>query len=162
MRRRDFLYNSGLLLPALLASPSWAMASSKTISTALLIIHDEEAIPASVDNVFHRLGVTATQLNASKITHLRYTKNGFQVTTNENITFVTEKLMVHTLQRINKPQAVVEVHTGNKLFPLAYLTDTANKVTPECWFMKARQLHTERITPFINRNKHAVLCLCDL
>ena len=119
-------------------------------------------MPASVVNVLHRLATTATQLNAGKITHLRYTNNGFQVTTNDNITFVTEKLMVHTLQRINKPQAVVEVHAGNKLFPLAYLTDTANKVTPECWFMKASQLHTEKVTPFINRNKHAVLCLCNL
>lgn len=158
MRRRDFLYNSGLLLPALLASPSLVMASAKTINTALLIIHDED-MPASVARVINGLPATATQLDGKKITRLRYTSNGFQVTTSENITYVTEKLMVHTAHRINTHQAAVEVHAGNKTFHLAYLTETANKVTPECWFIKSKELHTDKITPFINRNRHAVLCL---
>jgi hypothetical protein len=158
MRRRDFLYNSGLLLPALLASPSLVMASAKTINTALLIIHDED-MPASVATVINALPATATQLDSRKITRIRYTNNGFQATTNDNITYIAEKLMVHAVHRINTQQAAVEVHAGNKTFPLAYLTETANKVTPECWFLKTNQLHSGKLTPFINRNRHAILCL---
>ncbi|OQP63549.1 hypothetical protein A3860_24730 [Niastella vici] len=158
MRRRDFIYNSGLLLPALLASPSLLMASAKTINSSLLIIHDEDTIPAAVAEMVNGFGTT-TQLEGKKITRLRYTNNGFQVTTSDNLTFVTQKLLVHTKHRINTQQNTVEVQVGNKTFPLAYLTQTANKVTPECWFVNKKQLHTEKLAPFINRNRHAVLCL---
>jgi hypothetical protein len=159
MRRRDFLYNTGLLLPALLASPSLVMASAKTINTSLLIIHDGDTMPAAVTEVLNGLKATTTHLEAKKISQLRYTNNGFLVTTSDNHTFVTEKLIVHATHGINTQQAAVEVKAGNKTFPLAYLTETANKVTPECWFLKKKQLHTDKIAPFINRNKHAVLCL---
>jgi len=158
MRRRDFLYNTGLLLPALLASPSLVMASAKTINTSLLVIHDGDNLPAALAETVNALGTT-TQLQGNKITRLRYTNNGFQVTTSDNLTFVTEKLLVHSNHRITTQQDAVEIRTGNKTFPLAYLTQTANKVTPECWFLKTNQLHTGKLTPFINRNRHAVLCL---
>jgi len=158
MRRRDFLYNTGLLLPALLASPSLVMASAKTINSSLLIIHDEDNLPADVAEMVNG-SVTATQLVAKKITRLRYTSNGFQVTTSDNITFVTEKLVVHTKHRINPQQNTVEVHAGNNIFPLAYLTQTAKKVTPECWFVNKKQLHAAKLAPFISRNRPAVLCL---
>lgn len=158
MRRRNFLYNTGLLLPALLASPSLLMASAKTVNTSLLIIHDEDTMQMDVAGMIDEPGTT-TQLEGKKITGLRYTNNGFQVTTSDNLIFVTEKLLVHTNHRINTQQNAVEVQVGNKTFPLAYLTQTANKVTPECWFLNKKQLHSTKLTAFINRNRHAVMCL---
>ncbi|OQP58792.1 hypothetical protein [Niastella populi] len=158
MRRRDFLYNTGLLLPALLASPALALASQKTIDTEMLIIHDEATTPAPVADVFDNLVLTARQMNCREIIDLSYTKNGFLVTTAGNTTFLTKKILVHTSHRINAPQASVEISTGGKTFHLEYMSDK-KKVAPEFWFLKTQQFHANRVMPFINRNRHAVLCL---
>jgi hypothetical protein len=158
MQRRNFLYNAGLLLPALLVAPSLVKASATTINTPLLIIGDEEQTPAAVGEAFNRQRTAVRQLDHKKISNLTYTQNGFRVTTSDNTTFVTEKIVVHSLHRLNKPQAAVEINLGNKTFSLAYFTETENKVTPECWFVRTAQLKTQAPV-FFNRNKHAVLCL---
>ncbi|MCS3795658.1 hypothetical protein [Niastella sp. OAS944] len=158
MRRRDFLYNTGLLFPALLASPSLALASQKMVNAEMIIIHDEGTTPSHVSGVFNDLPLAARQLNSREIINLRYSKNGFLVTTADNTTFLTEKVLIHTSHRINGPQSSVEIRTAVKTFHLEYVSDN-NKVVPEFWFLKTQQFQVNRVTPFINRNRHAVLCL---
>lgn len=158
MRRRDFLYNTGLLFPALLASPALALASQKAVAAEMLIIHDEETTPADVAGVFDDLTLTARQLNCREVINLTYTKNGFLVTTAGNTTFLTQKILVHTSYRINMLQSSVEISTAGKTFHLEYMSDKS-KVVPEFWFLKTQQFQANRVTPFINRNRHAVLCL---
>jgi hypothetical protein len=158
MRRRDFLYNTGLLFPALLASPALALASQKTVNTEMLIIHDEETTPAHVSGVFEDLPLTARQLNCGEIINLSYSKNGFLVTTAGNTTFLTQKIVVHSSHRINAPQSSVEIRMAEKTFHLEYISDK-NREVPEFWFLKTQQFQANRVTPFINRNRHAVLCL---
>jgi hypothetical protein len=160
MRRRDFLYNTGLLLPALLASPSLALASQKTINTEMLIVHDEETTPAHVSAVFNDLSLNVRQLNSKKISHLSYSKNGFMVTTSDNTTFVAQKIVVNASHKINTPQSAVAIDTGSRTFHLEYVSENdKSKAVPEFWFFKTAQFHTNRMQPFINRNRHAVLCL---
>jgi hypothetical protein len=160
MRRRNFLYNTGLLLPALLASPSLVTAAStKTITTPLLIIQNDVTMPGAVAAALNEMAGAAPTIDHKTISSLTYTKNGFRVVTTNNTTFVAEKLLVHSLHRINSLQSLVEVTLGHQTFPLAYLTDTANKITPECWFAKTNRFKPESLTPFINRNRHAVLCI---
>lgn len=164
MRRRDFLYNTGLLLPAVLFSPSSVLASQKTINAEMLIIHDDAGLPDHVAAAFNKLPVTAQHcshaVQGREITHLSYSKNGFLVTTNDNSTFNVQKLVVHTSHRLHVPKSSVEINTGNKSFHLEYVSmNDKNKVTPEFWFLKTTQFHTNRVQPFLNRNRHAVMCL---
>ena len=159
MRRRDFLYNTGLLLPALLASPALALASPKTINTDLLIVHNEETIPAYVSAVFNDPSLNARQINSKEISHLSYSKKGFTVTTSDNTTFVAQKIVIHAAHKINTPQSSVAINTGNRTFHIDYVSKNESKATPEFWFFKTKQFHTNSIQPFINRYRHAVLCL---
>jgi hypothetical protein len=158
MRRRDFLYNTGLLFPALLASPSLALASQKMVNTEMVIIHDEETTPSHVSGVLDNLPLAARRLNCREIINLTYSKNGFLVTIADNTTFLTQKIVVHSSHRINASQSSVEIRTAVKTFHLEYVSNK-NRVVPEFWFLKTQQFQANRVTPFINRNRHAVLCL---
>src|SRR5690349_4621438 len=109
MRRRDFLYNAGLLFPALLASPSLALASQKMVNTEMVIIHDEETTTSHVSGVFDNLPLAARQLNSREIINLTYSKNGFLVTIAGNTTFLTQKILVHSSHRINVDLSSVEI-----------------------------------------------------
>jgi hypothetical protein len=67
--------------------------------------------------------------------------------------------VVHSSHRLHAPKSSVEIKTGEKSFHLNLLGDDKNAVTPEFWFVKAKQINTSSLHPFINRNRHAVMCL---
>ena len=160
MRRRDFLYNTGLLLPALLVSGPMAMAKDNTIEAGLLIIHDE-ANPAHVVNAIFKQAKTINvhQVPAAAISHLEYTKKGFVVTTHDNKTFLVQKLVVHAPHQLN--DQCIQLQTAAKNYHLEYTPGDNNIVRPEYWFLKTSQFNTSKVIPFIKRNKQAVLCMMD-
>src|SRR4051812_15782972 len=89
MRRRDFIYNAGLLLPGLFVSGPLAMASTNTIEAAMLIIYDEANPAQVVNSIFNQAtAINVHRLSASDISDLVYSKKGFVVTTHDNKTFL--------------------------------------------------------------------------
>lgn len=159
MRRRNFIYNAGLLLPGLLLSGPLAMASTNTIEAPLLIIHDE-ANPAHVVNaIFNQAtAINVHQVPASAISDLVYSKKGFVVTTHNNKTFLVQKIVVHAPYQLNAH--CVKLKTATKDFHLEYTSAGDNSIVrPEYWFLKTSQFHTNKVIPFIQRNRHAVLCM---
>lgn len=160
MRRRDFLYNSGLLLPALFLSPSLALAEQQTINAQVLIIQDPATLPAHVPAVFTNLPVQVQQLDYTHVTNLIYSKKGFEVTSIHNAIIRAQKVVVQSPCRINLPRFMIEIAAGKNTFHLQYhSTVDSNKAVPELWLLKTSSLQAHRATSFISRNKHAVLCL---
>lgn len=162
MRRRDFLYNASLLFPAVLLSPALALASQKTLNAAMLVIQDAAAVPDHLASVYREMPVQVHQLPGRQISQLTYSENGFVVTTSDNRTILAQKMVVHTMHRLNSPLSRVEITTGGKTFHLEYFSTNENTVVPECWFLKGKQLNVDKTMSFMNRKRHAVLCLSDL
>ena len=158
MRRRDFLYNAGLLFPAVLLSPSLAMASEKIIDTEVLIIDDKISVPGHVTTAINNLPVTSRQIAGNKISQFSYSKNGFLIVMNDNTTYRTQKMVVHSSHRLNTPASSVEIKAGEKSLHLD-LSLNNNKVSPELWFLRTKKLDSQKMQPFLNRNKHAIMCL---
>jgi len=159
MRRRDFLYNAGLLFPAVLLSPSLALASEKIIDTELLIIDDKIAVPDHVTTAINDLPVTIRQIAGNQINQLSYSKNGFLIVMNDNTTYRTKKMVVHSCHRLHAPESSVEIKTGDKSLHLDLMLSDNNKVSPEFWFMRTKKFDSQKAQPFLNRNKHAIMCL---
>lgn len=158
MRRRDFIYNTGLLLPGLFISGPKAMAATATIEADLLIIHDE-AHPAHVVHTIHKqaTGINVHQVPAPAISSLVYSKKGFVVTTHHNETFRVQKIVVHAPYRLH--DHCVQVNTVTKDFQLEYTSGEGSVVRPEYWFLQTSQFCPSKVIPFIQRNRHAVLCM---
>lgn len=158
MRRRDFLYNAGLLLPGLFLSGPLAMASNNTIEAGLLIIHDEANPTHVVNSIFNQAtAMNVYQVSASAISNLVYSKKGFVVTTHDNKTFLAQKIVAHTPYQLNNH--CVKLNTATKDFHLEYTSGDNSIVRPEYWFLKTSQFNSNKVIPFIKRNRHAVLCM---
>jgi hypothetical protein len=159
MRRRDFLYNTGLLLPGLFLSGPLAMASGNTIEAAMLILHDEANPTHVVNSIFKQAtAINVYQVSVSAISNLVYSKKGFVVTTDDNKTFLVQKIVVHAPYQLNAHS--VKLNTATKDFHLEYTSAGDNSIVrPEYWFLKTSQFHTSKVIPFIQRNRHAVLCM---
>lgn len=158
MRRRDFLYNTGLLFPALLASPALALASQKTIKTGLLIIQNETAPLGAVSSAINELPVHAHQITGEQISHLEYSQQGFRVTTRDNKLLVVPKIIVQSC-RINAARSSMEITIGQKTFYVNISANDQHTTVPECWFLKTDHFLANKTKHFINRNGHVVLCL---
>jgi len=158
MRRRDFLYNAGLLFPAVLLSPSLALASEKIIDTDVLIIDDKIAVPDHVTSAMNDLPVKTRQITGNQVSQLIYTKNGFLITMHDNTTYRTQKMVVHSCHRLHAPKSSVEIKTGEKSLHLD-LVSNADKVSPEFWFLRTKKFDSKKVQPFLKRDKHAIMCL---
>jgi hypothetical protein len=158
MRRRDFLYNAGLLFPAVLLSPSLALASEKIIDSDVLIIDDKIAVPYHVTAAINNLRVKTRQIAGNQISELSYSKNGFLIVMNDNTTYRTKKMVVHSSHRLHTSKSSVEIKTGEKSLHLD-LSLKNNIEAPEFWFLRTNKFDSKKAQPFLNRNKHAIMCL---
>lgn len=160
MHRRNFVYNAGVLFPAILLSPSWAWAAKKTIHTGLLIIQDMATTGKDIVPVFNMLPIPAYHLYSDQIRDLVYTDDGFLVTTNDNKTFLAQKIVLHSNYTITPLRSSLQIKAGNKMLDIALdRPDNQNKATPEFWFVQPSTFNSNRAGSFIQRNRHAVLCL---
>jgi hypothetical protein len=152
MRRRDFLYNTGLLIPALLAAPARLLASQKPIKTDILIIQTETGA--------FNLPIEGRQLTGKEISHLEYSQEGFLITTNDNTLLLASKIIMHSSCRVNVQRSSMEINTGRKTFHLNFASANDQHITvPEFWFLKKEQFLASKTKHFINRNRHVLLCL---
>jgi hypothetical protein len=159
MRRRDFLYNAGLLFPAVLLSPSLAMASEKIIDSDVLIIDDKIAVPDHVTTAINGLRVKTRQIAGNQISRFSYSKNGFLIVMNDDTTYRTQKMVVHSSHRLHASKSSVEIKAGDKSLELYLAFNDNNIASPEFWFLRTQKFDSKKAEPFLKRNKHAIMCL---
>jgi hypothetical protein len=156
MHRRNFLYNSGLLVPAIMLSPASVWASKITIATGILVIQDAAVNSFSVKAVFK----STYHLHSDRIRNLVYTEDGFLVTTHDNSTFLAQKIVVHANYTISPLRSSIKIMAGDKMLDIALdRPDNQNKAIPEFWFVQPDALDASRASSFMQRTRHALLCL---
>lgn len=152
MRRRDFLYNTGLLIPALLAAPARMLASEKTIKTDVLIIQPEMSVL--------NLSIQGHRLAGAAIKRLEYSREGFLVTTSDNRLFKVSKIIIHSSLLSTIQRSSVEINTGQQTFHLNLAAAKAqHKIIPEVWFLQTQQFPDSKTNNILTRKKHALICL---
>lgn len=155
MQRRNFLHHAGLLVPAIILSPSLVWDSKKAIA-GILVIQDVVANGAKINTVFK----SAYNLHSDRIRNLVYTEDGFLVTTHDNSTFLAQKIVVHANYTISPLRSSIHIKAGNKMLDIALdQPDNQNKATPEFWFMQPATFNLARAGSFMQRTRHALLCL---
>ena len=156
MQRRNFLYNAGCLVPAIILSPSLVWASKKTIAAGILVIQDAAADGATINTIFK----SAYNLHSDQIRDLVYAEDGFLVTTHDNSAFLAQKIVVHANYTISPLRSSIQIKAGNKMLDIALdQPDNQNKATPEFWFVQPAAFDEARAGSFIQRSRHALLCL---
>jgi hypothetical protein len=160
MHRRDFLYNTGLLIPALLASPAMVLAAQKTITTAVLIIEPETGSLHAVTAAIDKLPIPGYQIKGEQVSHLGYSQQGFLITMNDNTLLLASKIIMHASCRVNTALSSMEINMGQKTFHLNFAAaNHEHKMRPEYWFLKKQQFLAHKTSHFINRNRHILLSL---
>jgi len=154
MRRRDFLYNTGLLLPALLAAPARLLASPKTIKTNVLIVQPETGV--------FTLPIQGRRLTAAAINRLEYSREGFLVTTNDNTLLQAARIILPAALLANVQRSSLEINTGQQTFHLNLAAAKAQyKTIPEVWFFQTQQFINSQANKMLTRKKHALIYLSN-
>jgi hypothetical protein len=152
MRRRDFLYNTGLLIPALLAAPARMLASQKTIKTDVLIIQPETGT--------FNFPIQGHRLIGAAIKHLEYTREGFLITTSDNRLLQATKIIMPSALLATIQRSSMEINTGQQTFHLNFAAAKAqHKIIPEVWFLQRQQFPDSKTNNILTRKKHALICL---
>lgn len=160
MRRRDFIYNTGLLIPALLASPALVLAAQKTIRTDVLIIQSEAGPLKAVHAAIDELPIQGHQIRGEQVSRFEYSQKGFLITTSDNTLLLASKIIMHSSCRVIGSRASMEIRMGQNTFYLNYAAvNNKHNTSPEYWFLRTAQFLAHKTNHFIHRNKPVLLCL---
>jgi len=162
MQRRNFLFKSGILASAIIASPSAAFSADKRGKIAVLIIQDASGSSSDLINsaINESSGQPVYELINADISELTYSSHGFSVTMNSGKTYLAEKIIFTSYEKVDVSQLIVSIKSGDKNIPLPF--DAVNENTipaPEYWAFTANKFTKGKIKPFFKRKNHAFLCI---
>jgi hypothetical protein len=160
MQRRTFLFQSGLLVPAVVLSPSSVWASSKAVKANILFIKGATDGADTVAGIVDEAADTVQQVTMADIAELRYSRDGFSVRLKNGSIFTTEKIVVHSGYTIDMQQLEVTVTADDDELSVAYNSGrNKQKPRPEFWSYNAGKLSKEQMQSFVKRKKHAFMCI---
>jgi hypothetical protein len=161
MQRRAFLYQSGILIPtALFVSPSVWASSQKTGAGMLLITGSSAVKKEKIAAIVQAAAGTMQEIAGDRIRKLSYSGDGFLVATIDGKTYTAAKIVFNSAYEIDTTKLMVEIKTENENLQMNYNSGkNIKRVRPELWAYRSEKFSKEDMLPFIERKKHALMCI---
>lgn len=161
MQRRTFLFQSGILVPALVVSPSAVLASSTAIKANILFIAGNDETPGRIGGIVDKAASSVQQLTGADIAEISYSTNGFSAKLKNGAVYTAEKMILHAAGiAIDTERLAVTVATQDDDISLNYNSGrNKQKPRPEFWSYTTEKFNQEQMQSFLNRKKHAFMCV---
>lgn len=142
----------------MIASPSAVWSADKQNKGTVLIIRGDADSDATVHSVIKdSTRQTIREVVEDEVSDLVYSANGFVATMNDGKTVMAEKIIFSSYKKLDVSASSVKVKTDSQHIQLRY--DATNTKTPEFWSLTTRKFDNGKITTFMNRKRHAFLCI---
>lgn len=159
MLRRNFLFTSGILFPAMLAAPAALLATpAKSVISALIVQGQLKGNFDHMEPLKKALSGQIREIGCGEIKDLVYTGTGFAVTTADNKIILTKKILFNTFYKIDGPRNTIEIKTVNAVFHLNYNAQQ-DADRPAFWSFRSGTFPAEKYKPFLNRKGSAFMCI---
>lgn len=161
MHRRSFLYQSGIVVPAIFFTPAAVYASTAPTHLTILMIRGHGARKQElVAATFRSAGDTVREISSEQVKGLEYTGNGFRVMLQDGQQFATEKIVFNACFAIDTNNGAVTIKgEGHPLFVQYGAVPGHDNKLPEFWSFTTQHFTKEKVLPFIKRNKPGFLCI---
>jgi hypothetical protein len=160
MRRRNFLYSSGIIASAIIASPSAAWSADKRQQIKVLILSDSSSGTDHVHSVIkNSTAVQVKELALGQVSGVAYSSDGFLVTMNDGKLYVAGKIIFSSSSEMDISRVSVKIKNGNSDIQLGIHPVNDKTAPPEFWAFTRKKIDNGKIVPFMKRKKPAFLCI---
>ncbi len=155
MRRRDFLYQTGLIVPVLALAPARVMASNDQQKKLVLIQNPDMSGARQVKDTLHSLSPELEIVEAGNIRHIHRSGAGFTLELNDGRQIQTAKLVLDLEHSVRPDDAAVYFESDSTTRKVSYKRKGESLPPPEFWSLRAGKHLQGDIDNFMKRKKPA-------
>jgi hypothetical protein len=159
MRRRDFLYQTGLLVPALALAPSRVLANAKQESKVVLIQSAAFRQAGSVAEILRKSSPGMVTVQPDDIRTIRRSATGFALDLTGGRLLETAKLILDVEYSVKHDEAAVDFKADGTQQRISFKRKGEALPPPEFWSLRTGRNFAEDIALFLKSNKPAFACI---
>ncbi|MBN8785170.1 MAG: hypothetical protein J0G98_19070 [Terrimonas ferruginea] len=155
MRRRDFLYQTGLIMPVLALAPAHVMASNDQQKKLVLIQNPDMSGARQVKETLRSLSSELEIVEAGKIRRIHRSGAGFKLELSDGRQIQTAKLVLDLEHSVRPDDAAVYFESDSTTRKVSYKRKGESLPPPEFWSLRAGKHLQDDIGNFMKRKKPA-------
>lgn len=158
MNRRNFLFRTGMIAPAVLLMPDMVVAEIQLDDADILLVQGMGSKTAGVTDSFLKSGGKVREVKLGQLESVNWNGQRFTATTRGGAKVTARKMVFNTTFMVDRERSMVLVPSLSKAFEVSFASQGIQEA-PEFWAMPSKHIHQENAKGFVQKTKPAFMCV---
>ncbi|WP_127132605.1 hypothetical protein [Pseudoflavitalea rhizosphaerae] len=159
MNRRNFLFQSGMVAPAVLLMPDLVVGELQQDDTDIVIVQAGAGRVQSLVEQFRRSGKRLKELSVVQLASIGWNGNRFRVSTKSGYSFTVKKLVINSSYMVDRERGLVLVPSAPKTMEISFEGRGESRTMPYFWAVKGKSLQEVQVDNFLKQNVGGFMCV---
>lgn len=158
MNRRNFLFRTGMIAPAVLLMPDMVVAEIQLDDADILLVQGMGNKTAAVTDSFLKSGGKVKEVRLGQLESLNWNGQRFTAVTKGGAKVTAKKMVFNTAYIIDRERSMVLLPAAARAIEVCYASQ-GSKAAPDFWSMPARMIQQESAKGFIQKKNPSFMCI---
>ncbi|QEC41361.1 hypothetical protein [Pseudobacter ginsenosidimutans] len=159
MNRRNFLFQSGMIAPAVLLMPDLVVGELQQDDTDLVIVQAGAGRVQTLVEQFRRSGKRLKEVSVVQLASIGWNGNRFRVSTKSGYSFTVKKLVINSSYMVDRERGLVLIPSAPKAMEISFEGRGESRTMPYFWAVKGKSLQDVQIESFLKQNVGGFMCV---
>lgn len=159
MNRRNFLFSSGMIAPAVLLMPDLVVGELQQDDADIAMILAGSGRIQGMTEQFRRAGRKLKEVSVVQLSDIRWNGSRFRISTKSGYAFTTRKLVINSSFMIDRERGVVLIPSSPKAMELAFEGMGDSRTMPMFWAVKGKHLQEAQVDGFMKNAGGGFMCV---
>lgn len=159
MNRRNFLFQSGMVAPAVLLMPDLVVGELQQDDTDIVIVQAGVGRVQSLVEQFRRSGKRLKELSVVQLASIGWNGSRFRVSTKSGYSFTVKKVVINSSYMVDRERGLVLVPSASKAMEISFEGRGESRTMPYFWAVKGKSLQEVQVDSFLKQDVGGFMCV---
>ena len=159
MNRRNFLFQSGMIAPAVLLMPDLVVGELQQDDTDIVIVQAGAGRVQSLVEQFRRSGKRLKEVSVVQLASIGWNGNRFRISTKSGYSFTVKKLVINSSYMVDRERGLVLIPSAPKAMEISFEGRGESRSMPYFWAVKGKSLQEVQVESFLKQNVGGFMCV---
>lgn len=159
MNRRNFLFSSGMIAPAILMMPDLVVGDLQQDDADIAMLLAGSGRIQGVTERFRRSGKQLKEVSVVQLSDIRWNGSRFRISTKSGYSFTTRKLVINSSFMVDRERGVVLIPSVPKAMEIVFEGMGDSRRMPMFWAVKGKDLQDAQVEGFVKNAGGGFMCV---
>lgn len=159
MNRRNFLFRSGMIAPAVLLMPDLVVGELQQDDTDCVMLQAGAGRVSGLAERFRGSGQQVKEVNVAQVSEIRWNGQRFRISTRGGYSFTVKKLVINSSFMVDRERGLVLVPGSPRAMEIAFEGRGESREQPRFWMVNGKQLQDVHLTGFMKKDTAGFMCI---